>query len=180
MIIHYLMGISISLLAGGAAFAAPPEESVAKAYENAANLNEASFVTEIVFKKDSSELSNDGRNALRDMLKAAKDKGKVEEVKILAWADKDYPPKNKMALNKDERKLADERALEIKGYVEDNSKGVDIDVHNMAERPYTLQNLFKSGDLRVKKSLETAGLSNPSKSGMPSKSGRVLVMVIVQ
>ncbi len=156
------------------------DESVAKAYEKAANLNDASFVTEIVFAKTSSELTADGKSQLRDILKAAKERGPIEEVKILSWADKEYPPKKKVALNKNDRKLADERALEIKGYIEDHEKGVGVDVHNMAERPNTLQNMLKVGDKRVKRSLEVAGLSNPAKSGMPNKSGRVLVMVIIQ
>jgi outer membrane protein OmpA-like peptidoglycan-associated protein len=152
---------------------AAPNESVAKAYEKTADLNDASFVTEIIFNKDSSELSADGKSALRDIMKAAQEKGKIESVRILAWSDHDYPNKKKqLALSKNERKLADERALEIKGFVEDNSKGVSIITHNMAEQPYTLQNLFKSGDRRVKKSLKTAG--------MPSKSGRALVMITVQ
>lgn len=160
---------------------AAPNESVAQAYEKAADLNDASFVTEIVFNKNSSELSADGKSALRDILKAAQEKGKVEGVKILAWADREYPNKSKqLALSKDERKLADERALEIKGYVEDTTKGLSIATHNMAEKPYTLQNLFKDGDRRVKKSLEIAGLSTPAKSGMPGKAGRALVMIIVQ
>src|SRR5687768_13268736 len=93
-------------------FAADVEkDSVAKAYEKAANLNEASFVTEIVFDKGSSELSADGKSQLRDILNAAKGKGKIEEVKILSWADTEYPSKGR--LGKDATKLADERSAEI-------------------------------------------------------------------
>lgn len=164
----------------GAASAQPPagDTNVAKAYENVANKNNASFVTEIVFNKQSSELSSDGKSQLEDILKAAKGRGKIEEVKVLAWADGEYPTKG--AKGNDARKLADERALEIKGYIEDHSRGVDLDLHNMAERPYAVQEMLRTKDARVKRSLEQAGLTQPQKTGMPPKSGRALVMVIVQ
>lgn len=160
--------------------AQPPagDVNVAKAYEDVANKNNASFVTEIVFNKQSSELSSDGKSQLEDILKAAKGRGKIDEIKVLAWADGEYPVKG--AKGNDARKLADERAQEIKGYIEDNTRNIDLDLHNMAERPYVVQEMLKTSDARVKKSLEQAGLAQPQKSGMPPKSGRALVMVIVQ
>jgi len=173
MIIRFILALPLLFMNFHMALAAP-NESVAKAYEKTADLNDASFVTEIIFNKDSAELSADGKSALRDIMKAAREKGKIETVRILAWADRGYPEKRKqLALSKDERKLADERALEIKGYVQDNSKGVSVITHNMAEQPYTLQNLFKSGDRRVKKSLKTAGMPR-------SKPGHALVMITIQ
>ncbi|HMN69297.1 MAG TPA: hypothetical protein PKC28_12210 [Bdellovibrionales bacterium] len=154
-------------------------ESVASAYKEAAKLNDASFVTEVVFAKSSSELSADGKSALRDVLKEAQHKGSIEEVKILSWADQEYP-RGRTALGNDARKLADERALEIKGYIEDNSKGLDFDTYNMAERPTTLRNLLKSQNSQVKRSLEVAGLAHPDQTNMPPKAGRALVMFILK
>ncbi len=159
-------------------FADVPKNSVAEAYEKTATLNDASFVTEIVFNKGSSELSADGKSQLRDVLTAAQGRGKIEEVKVLSWADAEYPSKGK--LGKDATKLADERSQEIEGYIEDSVKGVDVDGHNMAERPADLNKIFRTQDVRVKRSLEQAGLSVPAKSGMPAKASRSLVMVIIK
>ena len=152
--------------------------TVAEAYEKTANLNDASFVTEIVFNKGASELSADGKSQLRDILTAAQKRGKIEEVKVLAWADAEYPAKGK--LGKDATKLADDRSQEIEGYIVDNVKNVDVDDYNMAEQPAQLSKIFKTQDVRVKRSLETAGLAVPAKSGMPSKASRALVMVILR
>jgi len=159
---------------------ADEKPTVAKAYEKAATLNEASFVTEIVFEKSSAELSMDGQNHLKDVLSAAKAKGKVEEVKIIAWSDKEYPKSGK--LHKDQRELADSRGLEIAGFVRDVLKEpeLDVDKYNMAEHSSELEKLFKTGDARVKRSLEAAGLAQPEKSEMPKKAGRALVMIITQ
>jgi hypothetical protein len=154
--------------------------TVAKAYEKAANLNEASYVTEIVFDKSSHELSEDSQRLLKDLLSEAKRKGRIEEVKVMAWADAEYPKGGK--LHKDQRELADNRGLEIGGYVRDlvNDSKLEVDKYNMAEHSTQLEKLFKTNDARVKRSLETAGLAQPGKSNMPKKSGRALVMVIVQ
>lgn len=160
------------------AVAETDKTSVGKAYEKAANLNDASFVTEIVFNKGSSELTADGKSQLRDILTAAQSRGKIEEVKVLAWADAEYPKKGR--LGKDASKLADERTQEIEGYIDDNLKDIDVDDYNMAESPDQIEKLFNTSDARVKKSLERAGLSQPKKTGMPAKSSRALVMVIVQ
>lgn len=173
-----LISIGLSLVSLAAIAEVNDKPTVAEAYEQAASLNEASFVTEIVFNKGSSELSADGKSQLRDILKAAQGRGKVEEIKVLSWADKDYPPKGH--LGNDAMKLADERNQEIEGYLTDTYKGIDVDGHNMAGRPSELDKIFKSQDMRVKRSLERAGLSNPQKSGMPSKASRALVMVIVR
>jgi len=160
------------------AYADVPKAATAEAYEKAAQLNDASFVTEILFNKGSSELSADGKSQLGDVLKAAQARGKIEEVKVLSWADAEYPSRGK--LGKDATKLADDRSQEIEGYIVDQIKGVDVDGHNMAEAPGVLNKIFRTPDARVKRSLEQAGLSLPAKSGMPEKAGRSLVMVIVK
>jgi hypothetical protein len=168
--------ILIGLLSTAAG--AVPKNSVAEAYEKTANLNDASFVTEIVFNEGSSELSADGKSQLRDILSAAQKRGQIEQVKVLSWADREYPSKGR--LGKDATKLADDRSQEIEGFIVDNVRKVDVDDHNMAEHPAELSKILRTKDVRVKRSLEQAGLSVPAKSGMPAKAGRSLVMVIVK
>lgn len=178
MRLHWLIATSLITTAPGAM--ATKATTPAEPYKKAAEANQASFITEVVFNKGSSNLTADGRSQLKDIYESAKAQGKVEEVKILAWADADYPNGKKKQLGDDARRLADDRALEIKGYFEDNARGVDTDVHNMAEKPNDIEKLLKTKDERVKRSLARAGFTEPQKAGIPSKASRALVLVIVK
>jgi hypothetical protein len=130
------------------------------------------LVTEIPFDRASAELRSDGKAHLRDILSAAKSKGEVTEVKVISWADAAYPTPNKEQLDKNARKLADDRNQEVTGYLVDNTVGLNIKDYNMAERPNAMEDLLKTSDVRVKKALE--------KSGSLAKVSRSLVVVILK
>jgi hypothetical protein len=153
-------------------------QGVSNAYDKAAKANRASFVTEIAFDKGSSELSVDAKNQLKELLKNAQ--GKTPEYKIISWADREYPVGTK-TLDKDARKLADERGFEIKNFLVGDGMPKNVSTYNMAEQPDAIEKLFKSsGDLKLKRSLEEAGLSHPDQNGLPRKASRAMVMVILR
>ena len=52
---------------------------------------QASYVTELEFKKGTDELTDAAKDKLNNLLKAARNNGRVDEVKILSWADQEYP-----------------------------------------------------------------------------------------
>jgi hypothetical protein len=152
--------------------------NVAKAYNKAANLNEASLMTELVFDPGSSDLTVDARGQLRDLLASARARGEIKEVKVIAWADKEYPSKRR-SLDRSSRRIAADRALETRNYFTDNAGDLKVEIYNMAQQPYALERLFNtSDDSRVKKSLEVSGLAHPRDSKLPSKASRVLVMIV--
>ena len=86
--------------------------------------------TEISFKNGSDQLTDASREKLRELTMEASRQGKkVDEIKILSWADVDYPAVGKKASDK-EVTLAKDRAKNIEKYMKDdlNAKG-DFDTY---------------------------------------------------
>ncbi|MGZ3722310.1 MAG: hypothetical protein ACXVA9_05240 [Bdellovibrionales bacterium] len=156
----------------------PRGKTVSSAYNEAKKQTGAELLTELVFEKGSSDLSGDARSQLRDIIHEAQKKGKIADVLVISWADKEYPFADRKMLGRDERKLADDRLLEIKNYIADNSDPASVQTFNMAEQPDALEKLIKtSPNLKIKQSLESAGLAHPYQTGMPPKASHALVMV---
>ena len=145
----------------------------------AAALN-ASAVAEISFKRNSAVLTNDARVSLDHVVSRAQDRGQVRDVKILAWADKDYPTKDAKRLPKRERDLAERRARAVKDYVATVFNLYKVDTYNMAKQPNTIARIFDTSDARVKQAIERAGIPHADSSAVASsKASRALVMVLI-
>ena len=107
---------------------------------------------------------NEGQATLTDMDKMALrnltsqiDQSRVDEILVLAWGDREYPANGVKASSRDV-KLADQRAANIKRYIQDDlAFNADVDRHNMAERPGTLARMFHTQDYRVKNTMESSG-----------------------
>lgn len=149
---------------------------------NVAASQNASQVLEIAFDKDSAELTEAARQSLNNVINAAQSSGKIEDVKVIAWADADYPSVQQKKLDRHERDLADRRATAVRDYVKANSNAGKIDTFNMAQRPNGLQRLFNSKDARLKAALENAGIPNNDSVNQTrvSKASHALVMMITQ
>ncbi len=115
--------------------------------------------TTLVFDKGRSSLSEASKNHLRDLASRAHKAGKpIEEIKILAWADKEYPDKVKGRAATGDIILASERAQKIKNYLEEDLKeSEDIDAFNMARRPNLISKLFRDDEYEVKNAFEQSG-----------------------
>ena len=81
----------------------------------AANLG-AKMSSQIGFEKGKTDLKADELAELRQVINRAKADGKIDEIKIIAWADRDYPAEGTTAPNQ-QVKLAEERADKIKSYI---------------------------------------------------------------
>jgi hypothetical protein len=139
------------------------------------------LATELIFDKGSKDLSVDARMQLHQILADAEKQGGVGEVTIIAWGDKDYPTTNKKKLDPSQRELADERSFEIKNYIEENTIKTNTQTFNMAEQPDALEKfLHTSPNVKLKESLEKAGLVHPGKIGTPPKASHALVLVTLK
>ncbi|OFZ32052.1 MAG: hypothetical protein A2622_12545 [Bdellovibrionales bacterium RIFCSPHIGHO2_01_FULL_40_29] len=109
----------------------------------------------IEFEKGSHALTQNGQATLQKVARVAQAEGrKVDEIKVLAWADRDYPEKGVKADRRDIN-LADDRASVIKTYLKDDlDSTIDIEKHNMALRPSAFGELVKSEDYRIKNDFE--------------------------
>lgn len=115
--------------------------------------------TTIVFEEGKSTLSNENKKQLKKLsYRAHKDKRNIDEIRILAWSDKEYPEPEKKKASQDEILLAANRAQEIKNYLEEDlSEYEDIDSYNMARRPDFLSKLLRDDEYAVKEAFESSG-----------------------
>ncbi|MEK2645714.1 hypothetical protein [Bdellovibrio sp. BCCA] len=142
---------------------------------------EAPYVTEFAFAKGSSELTETAKQDLRRLITDARRNANIKELKVISWADKEYPSKDAKKLSSAERDLVKKRNNAIRDYVKDYSSGIDVDTYSMAERPGAIKEMFNTSDARVKKSLETAGIpTTDSAVKSPSKASKSIVMVITE
>ena len=104
-----------------------------------------------------------GANRKRvEALKKARANGKVDEIEVLAWADREYPASSeRTGATRREVTLAEDRAEVIEDYLEDEiDVSADVDTHNMAKRPGRVSRLFQTDDYKIKATFEGAGASS--------------------
>lgn len=124
--------------------------------QEAANRMGASEVKEFTFDKSSKALSEEHRQEIRNAINEAAQKGRIDEVKVLVWSDKEYPPEQGQQ-SKADRKLANERMNEIKKFLKNDLKISSVKTYNMTERPNALEKFFHTSDAKVKSVAEATG-----------------------
>ena len=158
---------------------------------NASNLNTqtetaatnlgAHISSQIGFEQGKSELKAQELAELRQVIGRAKADGKISEIKIISWADRDYPSEGTTAPNQ-QVKLAAERGDKIKIFIKKELNVNDVEVYNMAKRPNALQELFNTQTAKVKDQMETSGAAPTKKEdtgwfGLKGKTSEALVLV---
>ena len=139
------------------------------------------LMTELVFDKGSKDLSVDARTQLHQMLADAERQGGIGEVTIIAWGDEDAPTTSGKKLDQEQREIADSRSYEIRSYIESNTIKTNTQTFNMAEQPNALEKfMHTSPNVKLKESLESAGLVHPPKVGAPPKASHALVLVTLR
>lgn len=141
----------------------------------------AQEVAEIRFPRGSTELKGSELRKINTAIAKAQSTGKIEEIKVIAWADREFPSFNDGSLPRSDQTLADHRSDALQNLLSSKVKDVDIDKYNMAVYPNGVDRLFKTSDFRVKRSLEQAGIPNTD-SGVkaPPMSGKALVMILLE
>lgn len=132
---------------------------------------------EIKFYEGSSTLTEGAKDSLREVLSEARLEGKVDEVIVLSWADKNYPSKELKKLSKEQRDLADQRNKKVEEYLK-AMRDVDVNTYNMAERPSSFSKLFNTADSELKSSMIEAGLSTTAdKADYASKASHSVILI---
>jgi hypothetical protein len=177
---------ALLLASFAAACAHTSTEKEAKAIASAeaqkvASEEKAPFVTELSFRKNARTLSVDDQQQLDKLIRDARAHGEIDNIKVVTWADQEYPSTNAKKLSSAQRDLADRRNSEIKTYIHTVDSKADVDTYNMAERPGVLSELMNTSNARIKKALEASGIPNTD-SGVkqPSKASKSIVMVILK
>jgi hypothetical protein len=150
--------------------------------EAAARKLGASTVGEVEFNAGQTGLDDDAKNDLNDLKKEAEQAGAIEEIRVIAWADKEYPIAEQKRYTRADIRLADERAQNVKNYLERDLHLKSITTYNMAKRPNLLQEMLKTPGAAIKDTLEKSGAAPHSEADTglfaeKSKSSTALILV---
>jgi hypothetical protein len=135
----------------------------------------------IVFHKGQSTLSSIDKENLRILAsRVEKESRPVSEIKILAWADAEYPDEVEGKASTAEIILASERARIIREYLEQDLMAREVDSFNMARRPGLVSKLFKNEEYKLKDAFEKSGTTGsklPDGSISYTKASKALVII---
>ena len=145
----------------------------------AAAMSGGSEFAVVEFEKGSYALTEAGRATLQKVANVASSEGReVDEIEVLAWADREYPVSGGKADRRDVS-LADDRASVIKTYLTDDlNADVVVDKHNMAQRPGAFSEFVKTEDYRIKNNFENSGTA-PTGSAPDIMSTKVSKAIVV-
>ncbi|MBC7714633.1 MAG: hypothetical protein H7177_14905 [Rhizobacter sp.] len=133
------------------------------------------------FDKGTQRLSEASKRDLREFVASAQRDGRnIDDIKILSWADKEYPSDGKKLSDRDV-KIANERNKNIEKYLKNDLKAEgSYATYNMAKRPNKITEFFKADDYKTKRIFERKGAS-PAGTNIDnfvtSKAGKSLIMV---
>lgn len=136
----------------------------------------AGYVGVVNFPKGSDALSSAETARLSQLVASAKAAGKIDEIRVVSWADLKYPDAVQKKLEGPQRNLAGGRGDHIKDFIEDKLAVSDVSVYNMAERPNAIEDFFNTSDARVKNALERAGLTANNLKN-PNQESKALVLI---
>jgi hypothetical protein len=134
----------------------------------------ANEIAEFRFKKGSTALTSKARKRIANTFKKP---GKLAEIKILAWPDRESPPLKGNSLPEADQKLADQRIAAIQKALAPHAKGAEVNTYNMATTASTLDRLLRGSEYEVKESLQESGVASRGKEGVPM-AGKGIVMLV--
>ncbi|AUN99157.1 hypothetical protein C0V70_13805 [Bacteriovorax stolpii] len=134
------------------------------------------------FDKGTQRLSEAGKRNLKNFINTAKKEGKpIDDIKILAWADKEYPNEKGARLSDRDVAMAKERSKSIEKYLKEDLKTEgDYATYNMAKRPNKVNEFFRGDDYKTKKVFgqpNAVPVGTELNAFMKDKAGKALIMV---
>ncbi len=151
--------------------------------QDAADRMGAAQVKEVSFDKTADRLTDAQKKEIRDAIAEVGQKGKIDEVRVLAWSDKEYPSENGKQ-TKQEVDLAKNRLKHLKAFLKDELKVKDVDTYNMAERPNAVAKFFNTSDNKVKSTTENTGAAptegNTGLFDLKAQASKGVVMVFLK
>jgi hypothetical protein len=111
----------------------------------------------------------------------AKQEGKIDVVKLITWSDMEYPSVNTQKLPKKEQDLVIKRNNSLETFIHKINTNLKVEKISMAQRPGWLKRMISSDEAKVKKSLETGGISNTDTSvKTPAKASKAILIVTLE
>lgn len=151
--------------------------------EAGAKILGANLVDEVKFDEGKTILSDASKKDLQEIVKSARAKGEIAEIKVAVWSDKEYPTDDQK-MPKQDVNLANARAQAVKDYLTKNLAINDVNTYNMTERPNPLQKFLNTSSYETKSTLEASGAA-PKKGDegflfTKAQKGKALLMVYLR
>ncbi len=141
----------------------------------------AEFVTELSFHQKQERLSAANKAMIQKLIVDAGKHGKVQEYRVITWADAEYPSLQAKKLPANERAIANRRNKAIQSYIEKQNSHVKVKTYSMAERANALKEFVGSSEARIKKSLESSGIPTTDNSvKYPPKASKSIIMAVME
>ena len=178
-----MKGIYTILLLSLLASSCSHKEEERRAHEGIAQEGmEGSHYTALQFDRGRSVLTNDNKKYLNELAQKASRTGReISEIKILAWADREYPVRMDEKVKTGDVILANERAKVIQEFIRGDLNTTEpIDIFNMAKKPGIIDQLMKDEEFLVKQDIARSGVSStrlPSGETSYTKAGKVVVII---
>ncbi|MFV8257846.1 hypothetical protein ACNQKP_08565 [Bdellovibrio bacteriovorus] len=166
------------------ALSASTSFAVDNATESAGKTLGAKMVSEISFDEGKSSLTDSAKDDIRKMVNEAKQKGKIDELKVAVWADREYPTEGAKA-SKQDVNLANDRARVVKNFIKDELKVGSVNTYNMTERPNALQKFMHTDTAKTKTAMEDSGAAPRTQDetgffNQKAKSSKAVIMVYMK
>ncbi len=130
----------------------PREEVVVKDANRDATVDNSAHLTShaISFAKGSAVLSEASRAQLRELVRTARARGDIEDIKVSVWSDREMT--TTADLPRADRDLAARRADVIEDFLEDTLDTPSVETFSMATRANWLARMFNTNDAELKSS----------------------------
>lgn len=157
-------------------------EAKKKSEDKPAPVATGTHYTTLLFSKGKAELTTESKAHLKELImRAHKNYRPIEEIRILAWADTEYPNQRQEKIPKSQVILASERGQIIRDYLEEDLlENNDIDAYNMAKRPDLLSKILRNDEFDVKNAFEFSGTTSsrlPDGSVSYTKASKAIVII---
>ena len=120
-------------------------------------------VTVVHFAAGKDEFTAAEQTKILEAVNEVKKAGKISNILVAAWADKEYPGSKDEKLTRDDEALAKGRAAKIKGFLKDKKIGASIDTYSMAIYPSWLSRTFRTKEARLKQAVPATSLIGRSR-----------------
>lgn len=132
----------------------------------------SNLVTEITFDKKSSDLAATEQIKIQSLYQKTQEFGKIKEVQLITWADKEFPSKDKGELATAQKNLVNKRNKTIEQYIKDLDDDLKVNKISMAKRPSAFAKFVATDEAKVKESLDP--------KNAPDKAGKSIVIFILK
>ncbi len=142
---------------------------------------EGSHYTAVQFDRGQSVLSEANKKYLNELARKSSRTGReIDEIKILAWSDREYPQAGEKTKTRDVI-LANDRANVIRKFMKEDLRATEtVGIFNMAKKPRMMSQLLKDEEFYLKKDVASSGVSAtrlPGGKVSYTKAGKVLVII---